>query len=181
MTAKITSTGNASSGNGGGGTNGSAEHTGLRGWFRKFAQQTSAAVGSPWAFIIAALAVIVWAVTGPIFHYSDSWQLVINTSTTIVTFLMVFLIQHTQNRDARAMHLKLDELIRSIKAARNQLVDLEELSDEELDRFQKEFARLRERADRRRQAPREHDQDQPEASRYYRPGEEKPSNLAQFK
>src|SRR4051812_12585440 len=122
-----------------------AESNGPRTWFRKFAHCTSGAVGSPWAFAAAVVVVIAWAVTGPMFHFSDTWQLVINTGTTIVTFLMVFLIQNTQNRDARAMHLKLDELIRSIKGARNHLVDLEELSDEELDRLQKEFAHLRER------------------------------------
>src|SRR4051812_10999331 len=126
-----------------------AESNGPRTWFRKFAHCTSGAVGSPWAFAAAVLVVITWAITGPMFHFSDTWQLVINTGTTIVTFLMVFLIQNTQNRDARAMHLKLDELIRSIKGARNHLVDLEELSDEELDRLQKEFAHLRDMTDAR--------------------------------
>ncbi len=118
----------------------------LRELFRKFASCTAGAVGSPWAFLLAALVVIGWAITGPAFKYSDTWQLVINTGTTIVTFLMVFLIQNTQNRDARAMHLKLDELIRSIHGARNKLVDLESLSDEELDQLQKEFQRVRGRA-----------------------------------
>src|SRR5947208_6376257 len=110
--------------------------------FRRVAHRTAAEVGRPWAFATALFIILAWAVTGPMFHFSDTWQLVINTGTTIVTFLMVFLIQNTQNRDARAMHLKLDELIRSIKGARNHLVDLEELSDEELDRLQKEFAHL---------------------------------------
>src|SRR5690349_6503633 len=100
--------------------------------FRKFSQKTSAMVGSPWAFMIAVAVIVVWAVTGPLFHFSDTWQLVINTGTTIVTFLMVFLIQNTQNRDAKAIHLKLDELIRAVKDARNNLVDLEDMSDEEL-------------------------------------------------
>ena len=86
---------------------------------------------------------LVWGITGPLFGFSDSWQLVINTGTTIVTFLMVFLIQNTQNRDARAIHLKLDELIRSTNAARNKLIDLEECSDEELDRIKREFDRLK--------------------------------------
>lgn len=113
--------------------------------FRKFATRTSAIVGSPWAFILAVTVIVVWAVTGPIFHFSDTWQLVINTSTTIVTFLMVFLIQNTQNRDAKAIHLKLDELIRSVERARNRLVDLEEMSDDELDQLQKEFQAFRER------------------------------------
>jgi len=120
-----------------------------RDWFHKFAHVTSNAVGSPWAFVIAVLIILAWAVSGPIFRFSDTWQLVINTGTTIVTFLMVFLIQNTQNRDARAMHLKLDELIRSIHGARNKLVNLEELSDEELDQLHTEFKRLRDRTDAR--------------------------------
>lgn len=117
----------------------------MNGFFRRFAQKTSAVVGSPWAFIIAVLVILVWAVTGPIFHFSDTWQLVINTGTTIITFLMVFLIQNTQNRDAKAIHLKLDELIRSVEKARTRLVDLESMTDEELEDLQKEFQTLRER------------------------------------
>ncbi|HEU4325320.1 MAG TPA: low affinity iron permease family protein [Roseiflexaceae bacterium] len=113
-------------------------------FFRKFANKTSDVVGSPWAFIAAVSLIVGWAVSGPLFGFSDTWQLVINTSTTIITFLMVFLIQNTQNRDARAIHLKLDELIRSVKGARNSMVDLEDLSDEELARLQREFKRLRE-------------------------------------
>jgi low affinity Fe/Cu permease len=101
-------------------------------------------MGSPWAFVIAVCAVIIWGVSGPIFHFSDSWQLVINTSTTILTFLMVFLIQNTQNRDAHAIHLKLDELIKAIKEARDQLIDVEDLSDEQLETLQKEFVAFRE-------------------------------------
>ena len=111
-------------------------------FFRKFAHRTSSGVGSPWAFTFAVIVILVWALTGPIFHFSDTWQLVINTGTTIVTFLMVFLIQNTQNRDATAIHLKLDELIRAVKGARNKLVDLEELSDEELEALRQEFHRL---------------------------------------
>jgi len=111
--------------------------------FRKFAQTTSQAVGSSWAFILAVLIIVVWGVTGPLFHYSDTWQLVINTGTTIITFLMVFLIQNTQNRDAKAIHLKLDELLRGVEGARTHLVDLEALSDEELDRLQEQFKRIR--------------------------------------
>ena len=111
--------------------------------FRKFSQATSQIVGSSWAFIIAVLIILVWAITGPLFHYSDTWQLVINTGTTIITFLMVFLIQNTQNRDAKAIHLKLDELLRGVKGARTHLVDLEALSDEELDRLQQQFKRIR--------------------------------------
>lgn len=114
----------------------------MRELFRKFAQITSAVVGSSWAFIVAVLIIIVWAVTGPMFHYSDTWQLVINTSTTIITFLMVFLIQNTQNRDAKAIHLKLDELIKGVKGARTSMVNLEQLSDKDLERLQKEFERL---------------------------------------
>jgi low affinity Fe/Cu permease len=111
-------------------------------FFRRFARMTSNGVGSPWAFIAAVSIIVVWALTGPLFHFSDTWQLVINTGTTIVTFLMVFLIQNTQNRDAVAIHLKLDELIRALKGARNKLVDLEELSDEELEKLRQEFHRL---------------------------------------
>src|SRR5229473_8080651 len=96
--------------------------------FRKFAQATSTMVGSSWAFILAVLIIVVWAATGPIFHYSDTWQLVINTGTTIITFLVVFLIQNTQNRDGKALQLKLDELIRASKAARDNFLDIEDLS-----------------------------------------------------
>src|SRR6476660_8522616 len=100
-------------------------------FFRKFAHKTSVIAGSPWAFIAAVVIIIAWAVSGPIFSFSDTWQLVINTGTTIITFLMVFLIQNTQNRDAKAVHLKLDELLRGVKGARTGLVDLEDLTDEE--------------------------------------------------
>ena len=111
--------------------------------FRKIAHFTSDKVGSPWAFILAILVIIIWAITGPVFHFSDTWQLVINTGTTIITFLMVFLIQNTQNRDAHAIHLKLDELIRAIDPARNALIDIEDMEDEELELLQKEFAKFR--------------------------------------
>ena len=114
-------------------------------FFRKFAHKTSEIVGSPWAFIGAVVIIIAWALSGPIFGFSDTWQLVINTGTTIITFLMVFLIQNTQNRDAKAIHLKLDELLRGVKGARTGLVDLEDLTDEELKQLQDEFQRLRER------------------------------------
>ena len=114
----------------------------MRELFRRFAQTTSRAVGSSWAFILAVLIIVVWSVTGPMFHYSDTWQLVINTGTTIITFLMVFLIQNTQNRDAKAIHLKLDELIKGVVGARTGMVNLEQLSDEELENLQKEFERL---------------------------------------
>ena len=114
--------------------------------FRTFSQRTSATTGSPTGFGLAVGVVVVWALTGPFFGYSDSWQLVINTGTTIVTFLMVFLIQNTQNRDTRAVHLKLDELLRAVQDARNSMLDLENLTDEELDRLQAEFSALREHA-----------------------------------
>src|SRR5580704_420827 len=110
--------------------------------FRVFARHSSIALGSAWAFAGAVLVILVWVLTGPMFHFSDTWQLVINTATTIVTFLMVFLIQNTQNRDAKAVHLKLDELIRAMKGARNKMVDLEKLSDDELQGLEKEFHRL---------------------------------------
>jgi low affinity Fe/Cu permease len=118
----------------------------MRESFRCFAQRTAEVVGSPWLFLAALGLTLGWALTGPYYHYSDTWQLVINTGTTIVTFLMVFLIQNTQNRDAKALHLKLDELLRAVQAARNDLIDLEHLSDEELERLQQEFHRVRERS-----------------------------------
>ncbi len=124
----------------------------MRELFRKFAQKTSQAVGSSWAFILAVLIIIVWAITGPMFHYSDTWQLVINTGTTIITFLMVFLIQNTQNRDAKAIHLKLDELLKGVKGARTGLVNLEQLSDKELENLQKEFERLHEKVNHEHQS-----------------------------
>jgi low affinity Fe/Cu permease len=112
--------------------------------FRKFAGKISTLAGSPLAFVIAALIILAWAITGPIFHFSDTWQLVINTGTTIATFLMVFLIQNTQNRDAIAIHLKLDELIRAMKEARTTMADLEDVSDEELEKLRRQFQELRE-------------------------------------
>jgi low affinity Fe/Cu permease len=119
----------------------------IRDAFGVFARSTSAILGSAWAFVCAILIIVVWAMTGPTFQYSDTWQLIINTGTTIVTFLMVFLIQNTQNRDAKAVHLKLDELIRALKPARNKLVDLEKLSDDELKKLEQEFEKLRKKAE----------------------------------
>jgi low affinity Fe/Cu permease len=116
--------------------------------FRIFARRSSRVLGSAWAFASAILIIVVWGLTGPTFHYSDTWQLIINTGTTIVTFLMVFLIQNTQNRDAKAVHLKLDEVIRALKGARNELVDLEKLSDEDLTSLEKQFERVRKKAER---------------------------------
>jgi low affinity Fe/Cu permease len=111
-------------------------------WFHKFACKTADVMGSPWSFFIAIGTIVVWAIIGPLFHFSDSWQLVINTGTTIITFLMVFLIQNTQNRDAKTFHLKLDELIKAVKGARNTMIDLENMTDEELEGIRKEFQRL---------------------------------------
>jgi low affinity Fe/Cu permease len=114
--------------------------------FSAIARTVSDALGSASVFLAACALVVVWMVTGPLFGFSDGWQLVINTGTTIVTFLMVFLIQNTQNHDSRALHLKLDELIRSTHAARNGLIDLESCTDEELDRLQGEFEGLKGRS-----------------------------------
>ena len=129
--------------------------------FRKIAHWVSEVTGSSWAFIVSLLIILVWGLTGPIFHFSDTWQLIINTGTTIVTFLMVFLIQNTQNRDAKAMHLKLDEVIRALKNARNELVDLEDLSDEDLKKLEEQFRRLRTKAE----------QDDAQPSRHLEPSE----------
>ncbi len=115
--------------------------------FRVFARRSAIMLGSAWAFAGAVLVIVVWLLTGPTFHFSDTWQLIINTATTVITFLMVFLIQNTQNRDAKAVHLKLDELISAIKDARNELVDLEDLSDEELKKLEEQFQRMRQKAE----------------------------------
>ncbi|MGH8546308.1 MAG: low affinity iron permease family protein [Gammaproteobacteria bacterium] len=115
-------------------------------WFSRFAKATARYTGKPLTFMIAALIIVVWAISGPIFGFSDTWQLVINTGTTIVTFLMVFLIQNTQNRDSEAMQVKLDELIRATRGAQNALLDLEELEEEELDVVRDEYEKIAERA-----------------------------------
>jgi low affinity Fe/Cu permease len=115
---------------------------GRRDFFTRFSKAAAKATGHPAAFLIALAVVIAWAATGPIFHFSDTWQLVINTGTTVITFLMVFLIQNTQNRDTQAMHIKLDELIRSHEGAHTALLDLEELSAEELARFGSVYLKL---------------------------------------
>jgi len=133
----------------------------MRELFRKFAQITSQVVGSSWAFILAVAVIAAWAVTGPMFHYSDTWQLVINTGTTIITFLMVLLIQSTQNRDSEAIQVKLDELIRLSKGGHNALLDLEELEDKELDAIRAEYCRIAEQA-RERLRQGESDTDVPE-------------------
>jgi low affinity Fe/Cu permease len=124
----------------------------IRDAFHVFARTSSAVLGSAWSFIAALLIIVIWGATGPMFHFSDTWQLIINTGTTIVTFLMVFLIQNTQNRDAKAVHLKLDELIRALKGARNDLVDLEKLSDDEMKKLEKEFERVHQKAKRTEEA-----------------------------
>jgi len=111
-------------------------------WYSKFAKSAAHFCGRPRVFALAALVILVWIVTGPIFHYSDTWQLVINTGTTIVTFLMVFLIQNTQNRDTEAIQVKLDELIRATKGAHNALLDLEELEEEDLQGFRTKYQAL---------------------------------------
>jgi len=113
--------------------------------FRKFAYWVAETMGTPWAFSFAILAVVLWLLAGPVLGYSQEWQLMINTGTTIMTFLMVFLLQNTQNRDNRAIQIKLDELLRGVKGARTSLVNLEEMSDDELKRLHEEFHRLRER------------------------------------
>lgn len=110
--------------------------------FRRFSVTMSDLVGSPWAFLGAVMIILIWAVSGPFFGFSDVWQLIINTGTTIVTFLLLFLVQNTQNRDAKAIHLKLDELLRSVEGARSSLINLEQLSDDELKQLQQEFDRV---------------------------------------
>jgi low affinity Fe/Cu permease len=115
--------------------------------FRVFARKSSVILGNAWVFAVAILIVMAWVLTGPRFHYSDTWQLIINTGTTIVTFLMVFLIQNTQNRDAKSVHLKLDEIIRAVKGARNKLVSLQESSDEDLSKLEQQFTRIRKKAE----------------------------------
>jgi low affinity Fe/Cu permease len=117
-------------------------HPRKRALFTRFAKATSHATGRPVTFAIAVLVLVAWAVTGPAFHFSDTWQLVINTGTTIITFLMVFLIQNTQNRDTESLQLKLDELIRAIEESDNALLDLEELEDEDLVEIRKHYAAL---------------------------------------
>jgi low affinity Fe/Cu permease len=119
----------------------------VRDRFAQMAHGVADQVGTPWAFLLACTIVAVWAVTGPLFGFSDTWQLVINTGTTIITFLMVFLIQNTQNRDAKALHLKLDELIRALHSARDEIIDVEEEADDKLAQLQDRYRRLHEQAE----------------------------------
>jgi low affinity Fe/Cu permease len=128
-------------------TNHALEHN--SGSFHTFAGRASLLVGSKWAFTIATLVIVSWGLSGPYFHFSDTWQLVVNTATTIVTFLIVFLIQNTQNRDARAIHLKLDEIIHSLKRARNEMIQIENLSDADLEAISKNFEKIRAECERR--------------------------------
>jgi low affinity Fe/Cu permease len=111
-------------------------------WFSDFARKAARAAGQPVVFALAAAVILVWLVTGPLFGFSDTWQLIVNTGTTIITFLMVFLIQNTQNRDSEAMHIKMDELIRAIEGAHNALLNLEDLSEEELDKIRASYIKL---------------------------------------
>jgi low affinity Fe/Cu permease len=120
--------------------------------FGRFAARCSHYLGSRWAFVVAILVILIWGATGPMFHFSDTWQLIINTGTTIVTFLMVFLIQNTQNRDAKAIHLKLNELIHAVDKAKNRLIDVESLSDVELDELARTYEKIRASAEKRYQA-----------------------------
>jgi len=115
---------------------------GFKETFRGFSKRTADLVGTPAAFLAAVGLIVVWAFSGPSFHFSDTWQLVINTGTTIITFLMVFLIQNTQNRDSRAIHLKLDELIKAVGGARNSVIDLDRLSDEQLKTLEDQYKKL---------------------------------------
>ena len=115
------------------------------GWFSRFSAAAARLTGRPLTFLLATLAIVIWGITGPIFHYSDTWQLVINTGTTIVTFLMVFLIQNTQNRESRIVNLKLDELLCAVRGARTSLVALDHLSDQDLESVQREFEAMRSR------------------------------------
>ncbi|HEX9434881.1 MAG TPA: low affinity iron permease family protein [Burkholderiales bacterium] len=140
-----------------------------RSWFTRFAKATAKAAGRPLAFTIAALVIAVWAITGPLFGFSDTWQLVINTGTTIVTFLMVFLIQNTQNRDAEAIQVKLDELIRLSRGGHNVLLDLEELEDDELDRIRRSYCEIAEAA-REKLRRGQRDTDVPEVTHQVKPG-----------
>ena len=125
-----------------------AGESGFTAWFEGFSHRVTEAAGRPWAFLVALLVILVWAVTGPLFGFGDTWQLVINTGTTIVTFLMVFLIQQTQNKDGKAVELKLNELVAATKGASNRLINVEDLSEQELDTLREYFEELAELAEK---------------------------------
>jgi low affinity Fe/Cu permease len=116
--------------------------------FRMFSQKISTLMGSPWSFFLATTMVIIWAFSGRYFNYSDTWELIINTATTIITFLMVFIIQNSQNRDMRSLHLKMDELIRATRKARNSMMEVEHMSENEINQLEKEFRELKEKIKR---------------------------------
>jgi low affinity Fe/Cu permease len=138
----------------------------MREAFRSFARGVSDAVGSSGAFLAALLIILAWAASGPFFHFSDTWQLVINTSTTIVTFLIVFLIQYAQNRDAKGIHLKLDELIKAVHGARNKMMDLDDLSDEQLGALEESYKRMGDEASRHRKSRKRHHPVKPSRNRH---------------
>jgi low affinity Fe/Cu permease len=146
--------------------------------FGRAADTVAKATGQPATFVSSCACILVWAATGPLFKFSDTWQLVINTGTTIVTFLMVFLIQNTQNRDAQAIHLKLDELIRCVEGARTGMVDLEDLSDEELKRLQSQFQQLREHLDGPDALPEAEKVEEELSERTAKPSERRPRHAA---
>ena len=129
-------------------TKGTSRAVNFNNGFRKISLWSANFLGSPWAFIANVILILIWLAAGPLYNYSDTWQLLVNTATTVFTYLAVFLIQNTQNRDAKAVHLKLDELITTMEGARNRLVDLEDLSDEELEKLQQQFLVLKDRASR---------------------------------
>ncbi len=135
---------------------------GINLWFSRFASETAQVVGHPYMFLAAVIVLVIWGGSGPFFHFSDTWQLIINTGTTIVTFLVVFLIQNTQNRDAKALHLKLDELIRSHHPANDDLIDIQKLSDEELDELEKRYEKIRKACEARRAGKAPHAGNAPE-------------------
>lgn len=130
-------------------------------WFGRMAQWTSHFAGHPVAFMAAAASLVIWGLTGPLYHYSDTWQLVANTATSLITFLMVFIIQNSQNRDTKAIHLKLDELIRAVNAAHNEMIDIEKLSTKDLERLASRYERIRGQA---QQVNGDHDEQQDEAA-----------------
>ncbi len=132
---------------------------GLSNRFAHFAKASANAAGHPWAFILAILSMVLWVLLGPHYHYSNAWQLVVNSLTNIVTFLMVFVIQNSQNRESKALHLKLDEVIRALGQAHNEMIDIEKLSDKELTQLEQRYERIREEAQRRKLL----DQDKPAA------------------